>query len=81
MLALGGGEAYEWNRYQEKAVVTGPWPAFEREAAAAIIQNAWWSDVNSEFGHAREPDELIVYGSGGSWARVRVTVEVLDGVL
>lgn len=74
---------WEWQKYRERTTVTGPWPAFERAVTEAIIRSAWGND-SSPFWPASSgrPDEIDVIDGlhGRRWARMRVTVEVLDGV-
>jgi len=60
-------------------VAGGEWQRFEREAAARIVRSTWENVGEAWPAHA--DDQLFVYGRGGSWARVRLSVEVLDGVL
>ena len=90
ILALGGGEAYEWRRYMERTTVVGPWPAFERDLSAALLARVAPDRVQMIGPWAAfpgdGPGELLLARVGDgpkSWAevRVRVTVEVLDGVL
>jgi hypothetical protein len=79
-LAIEGGEAWQWRKSIDRSTVVGPWPAFERSAAEAVVRSAWGDD-SSLFWPGERPDELQVSdGISGRWARIRVTVEVLDGV-
>lgn len=80
LVAIEGGEHWQWQKYHLAGVVTGPWRAFEQAAAEAVVRSAWGDD-GSLFWPTSRADELEVRdGITGRWARVRVTVEVLDGL-
>lgn len=82
MLALPEGHADAARRFIDRCRVTGPWPAVEREAAEALVRLAVGLD-NLTFWPTDQDDELFIGlpWTGQSWARVRVSVEVLDGIL
>ena len=58
----------------------GRWEAYEQFVTREIVRAAWLSE-SAAFWPPDATDELLVYDLGASWARVRVTVEVLDGIL
>jgi hypothetical protein len=68
-------------------MVSGPWPAVEARILADMIHLGVYYCERPTSGHfggplwEGTPGEVTWFSGGGSWARVRVSVEVLDGVL
>jgi hypothetical protein len=84
VLALPEGEADSWRRYRDRCTVRGPWPTIEAQILAQLTDRAWRMDDRT-FGFwpafDDDPGLLEWEDQSGGWARIRVTVEVLDGVL
>lgn len=59
----------------------GAWDGVEQAIREAVVETAW-ADGASVFWPGAHPDELHVTldERRGAWARVRVTVELLDGL-
>lgn len=65
--------------------VDGPWPAIQTRIRDAIVETAWEHGERVGLYPGDRPDELLVDLEPDNprlarWARVRVTVEVLDGM-
>lgn len=83
--ALPEGEADAWRRYRDRTTVRGPWSAFEARILAELVSLAWrMDDRTCGFWPALTDDPGILDWEGpeegSGWARIRVTVEVLDGL-
>jgi hypothetical protein len=87
----------EWDRTRHLREVTGPWLAFERELSASLTAELHDEDGAHLLDHAGKRWMFVASGDAlmgtplrfrgepvdAAWAlvRVRVSVEVLDGVL
>lgn len=79
--ALPEGESDSWRRYRDRCAVVGPWPGLERSIRDWLVETAWLRcDGPRHAWPTPRPDELEIIAGDGRWARVRVTVEVLDGL-
>lgn len=87
MLALPVGsteeEVRQQREWQQRCHVLGSWPVVQRQIRLSLL--TWLADACE--GVSQWPgtdDELLVVPDQewwrGSWARVRVSVEVLDGI-
>ena len=84
--ALPEGESTFWQTYMSRCEARGPWPETER----SILSDLVWRLVvgtlqpgagEHGFWSCRGPDEMLwQHPDGSRWARVRISVEVLDGI-
>jgi hypothetical protein len=95
--ALPAGEADQWRAYLRRSTVDGAVKAFERSAtiaaAAALARHGegntmlvgpnfeeWWID-QTPADEGLNTVRVMAAKSDGRWATLRVTVEVVDGIV